>query len=127
MFQTHKCFLACYDCIKDYSNLFYHDLLNWRLGIDMIYLAQRNGPIIDFDLPHWTNLLQDHFPRVKDFSKLIVEKNSKMLISHPLWSDKYIGDLKKRYGIEAYDSISIFSFISENKGIDPQTLRIENI
>lgn len=127
MFQTHKCFLACYDCIKDYSNLFYHDLLNWRLGIDMIYLAQHKECIIGFDLPHWKNLLQDHFPRVKDSSKLIVEKNSKMLICHPLWSDNYVEDLKKQYGIEEYDPISIFSFISENKGIDPKSLRIENI
>ena len=127
MFQTHQCFFACYDCIKDYSNLFYHNLLNWRLGLDMIYLAQSKENIIDFSLPHWENLLHLHFPKVTDPTRPIVEKNSMMFITHPLWSDNYVDDLKKQYGIEEYDSISIFTFISENKGIDPRNLRIENI
>lgn len=127
IFQSHQCFLACYDCIKDYSNLFYHDLLNWRLGLDMIYLAQDNKCKINFALPHWHNLIINHFSNVKNLANPIVERNSKKFIVHPLWSDIYIQQLKSKYHIENYEEISIFTFIADYKGINPNTLCIENV
>ncbi|MBR2624845.1 MAG: hypothetical protein IKD23_00440, partial [Lentisphaeria bacterium] len=98
-----------------------------RLGLDMIYLAQSKENIIDFSLPHWENLLHLHFPKVTDPTRPIVEKNSMMFITHPLWSDRYIQQLKTQYNIEEYEPISIFTFISENKGLDHRALKIENI
>ncbi|MCO5194713.1 MAG: DEAD/DEAH box helicase [Anaerolineae bacterium] len=34
-----NCDSACYDCLKDYSNMAYHGLLDWRLALDMTHLA----------------------------------------------------------------------------------------
>ena len=33
------CDSACYDCLKDYGNMAYHGLLDWRLALDMARLA----------------------------------------------------------------------------------------
>lgn len=33
------CDTACYDCLKDYANMQYHGLLDWRLALDMAELA----------------------------------------------------------------------------------------
>lgn len=115
LFDTHGCFLACYDCIKDYSNLYYHEYLNWRLGLDMIYLAQNSSCFIGFNLPHWKGLIRRYFPSVTDFSLPIAIKQSKTVIVHPLWSNKYIEELKHQNCLTDYSPESIFTFIAENK------------
>ena len=33
------CNTSCPDCLRSYSNLAYHNLLDWRLGMDMASLA----------------------------------------------------------------------------------------
>jgi len=116
MLNNHKCFLACYDCIKDYSNLFYHDFLNWRLGLDMIYLAQDSRTHIDFTLPHWKGFIEMHFPKVTNSSAPIIIAEQKTLIVHPLWSQSYISEIKAKNDISSYSEISIFTYVSENKG-----------
>ncbi|MFA7229641.1 MAG: DEAD/DEAH box helicase [Victivallaceae bacterium] len=117
MFDNHNCFLACYDCIKDYSNLYYHEYLNWRLGLDMIYLAQDAKLHIGFDLPHWerfvTNYIPDYIP--KSLRDPIVIPESKTIITHPLWTELYIQQQKDSIGHPEYKSEQIFSFIAENK------------
>ncbi|HLI10882.1 MAG TPA: DEAD/DEAH box helicase [Alphaproteobacteria bacterium] len=46
--ETHTsagepCDSACYDCLKDYRNMHFHALLDWRLGADMLDIL-RSGP-----------------------------------------------------------------------------------
>ncbi len=36
----HQCDSACPDCLRDYSNLIFHPLLDWRLGRDLFTLLQ---------------------------------------------------------------------------------------
>jgi DEAD/DEAH box helicase domain-containing protein len=36
---TNSCDSSCYDCLRDYGNMAYHDLLDWRLAMDMTSLA----------------------------------------------------------------------------------------
>lgn len=37
--STRRCDSSCYNCLRDYSNMVYHDLLDWRLAMDMTRLA----------------------------------------------------------------------------------------
>jgi DEAD/DEAH box helicase domain-containing protein len=37
--RFHTCDSACYDCLRDYSNIPYHPILDWRLAMDMTRLA----------------------------------------------------------------------------------------
>ncbi len=37
------CDSACYDCLKDYRNMPYHGLLDWRLAVDLLDLLRGRG------------------------------------------------------------------------------------
>jgi DEAD/DEAH box helicase domain-containing protein len=54
----HACQTSCHECMRDYSNLAYHSILDWRLGIDMARLALNAGTAIDFTAPHWMGVPQ---------------------------------------------------------------------
>ncbi len=36
---TNRCDSSCYNCLRDYGNMAYHDLLDWHLAMDMTRLA----------------------------------------------------------------------------------------
>jgi DEAD/DEAH box helicase domain-containing protein len=38
--SEQSCDSACYDCLKDYRNMHYHGLLDWRLAADMLALLE---------------------------------------------------------------------------------------
>jgi ATP-dependent helicase YprA (DUF1998 family) len=39
--ESHeRCDSSCYDCLRDYNNMAYHALLDWRLGRDMLDLLE---------------------------------------------------------------------------------------
>jgi hypothetical protein len=39
--------------MRDYSNLAYHSILDWRLGVDLARLALDSAAAIDFFAAHW--------------------------------------------------------------------------
>ena len=50
----NACQTSCHDCMRDYSNLAYHSILDWRLGVDMArQLALDPAAPIDFSPPYW--------------------------------------------------------------------------
>ena len=118
IFSHHDCFLSCYNCLKDYSNLYRHNQLNWRLGMDLIYLASNQNTEINFTLPHWTQFIHQYFPNVNDFSNPLIDLKRQLIIVHPLWSDMYVEKLKNQYGLQDFVPHSVFRFISDNKGGD---------
>jgi len=34
-YESHTCDGACYQCLKDYTNIYQHDILDWRLALDL--------------------------------------------------------------------------------------------
>jgi hypothetical protein len=49
----HLCRTSCPDCLRDFSNLTYHNILDWRLGLDLARLALDPTAPIDFSVPYW--------------------------------------------------------------------------
>ncbi len=47
------CRTSCPDCLRDFSNLAYHSILDWRLGLDLARLALDPHAAIDFSVPYW--------------------------------------------------------------------------
>jgi len=47
------CRTSCPDCLRDFSNLTYHSILDWRLGLDLARLALDASTAIDFSPLHW--------------------------------------------------------------------------
>jgi hypothetical protein len=50
------CQTSCPDCLRDFSNLAFHNILDWRLGLDLARLALDPNATIDFAVPYWQNL-----------------------------------------------------------------------
>jgi ATP-dependent helicase YprA (DUF1998 family) len=48
-----QCQTSCPDCIRDFSNLAFHNIIDWRLGLDLARLALDASAPIDFSVPYW--------------------------------------------------------------------------
>jgi Lhr-like helicase len=44
-----ECDTSCNRCLRDFQNLPYHGLLDWRLALDMARLVRGESPIVDLD------------------------------------------------------------------------------
>lgn len=51
--HARLCRTSCPDCLRDYSNLAYHNILDWRLGLDLARLALDTAAPIDFTPAYW--------------------------------------------------------------------------
>ncbi|MBS1966289.1 MAG: DEAD/DEAH box helicase [Chloroflexi bacterium SZAS-1] len=86
------CDSACYDCLREYSNMAYHGLLDWRLAIDLVRLAR--GEAIGLD-GYWQSLASavtasfastfDWTPETFGPLPGLVRGNMALIIGHPLW------------------------------------------
>src|SRR5207249_10831625 len=56
------CQTSCPDCVRDFSNLAYHNILDWRLGLDLARLALDATAVIDFTIPYWAALYSAFVP-----------------------------------------------------------------
>ncbi|MCC6607872.1 MAG: DEAD/DEAH box helicase [Anaerolineae bacterium] len=92
-----NCDSACYDCLKDYSNMVYHGLLDWRLAMDMARYA-RNGILPDLSKSYWAGMAEkfvDSFCDAFGWERAgygglpcAETRHSREVIlpAHPLWS-----------------------------------------
>src|SRR5581483_11841681 len=53
--QSHAgvCQTSCPDCLRDFSNLPYHNILDWRLGLDLARLALDATAEVGFSRSYW--------------------------------------------------------------------------
>jgi len=110
--QAHgsECDTSCNLCLRDYQNLAYHGLLDWRLALDMARLVSNPASAIDlnsswdhFQNP-WLNLVQGPIPAALQrlgygasvpFGTLTgyVHQNARRqtikMIRHPLWNEDH--------------------------------------
>ncbi len=56
--HEHECSSSCHRCLRDYGNMPYHPLLDWRLALDMVRLALDPAAAIDLAQPYWKALIQ---------------------------------------------------------------------
>ncbi len=108
--QEGPCDGACYDCLKDYNNMAYHGLLDWRLALDMIRLA--SGQPIGLS-EHWDGMAESLIDRFcNDFGWIptrfsglpgaIGRADSTALIAvHPLWNLRF-----DHRGLELADAVA---------------------
>lgn len=94
--HADACDTSCPDCLRSYSNLSYHSLLDWRLGIDMAALALDVNAAITLASPLWARVADvaattlaaarpgytatafSGIPAVTNGTEVI-------LVTHPLW------------------------------------------
>src|SRR5205823_3190464 len=95
--HTDDCRTSCPDCLRDFSNLAFHSILDWRLALDMARLALDPNAPINFTVPYWLGLdtvaAQSYcnaaglsFTR---FGDVVAGREGDHIefITHPLWDD----------------------------------------
>jgi DEAD/DEAH box helicase domain-containing protein len=90
------CRTSCHRCLRDFANMPYHPLLDWRIGLDMAYLALDRNASISLTSRHWPEVAQylvNTYFKAHDLAptKLAgqtagVRNQIAYLLTHPLWS-----------------------------------------
>jgi DEAD/DEAH box helicase domain-containing protein len=91
------CTTSCPDCLRDFSNLQYHSILDWRLGLDIARLALDPAASIDFTVPYWQGLdvaaAGPYFAAMPGWRQITLGGlqagrygNRVEIIAHPLWN-----------------------------------------
>lgn len=92
------CLTSCPDCLRDFNNLPYHSILDWRLGMDLARLALDANAPIDFSVPYWQGLdvraADAYFSVLPGWQRVQFagleggRRNNRItLITHPLWRE----------------------------------------
>src|SRR2546425_10461951 len=55
--HADRCQTSCPDCLRDYSNLAWHNILDWRMALDVARLALDGNAPVDITTPHWQPLV----------------------------------------------------------------------
>ncbi len=55
--HEQECASSCHRCLREYGNMSYHPLLDWRTAIDMVRLALDRTANIDLTAPWWSPLV----------------------------------------------------------------------
>ncbi len=113
--QPHgsKCDTSCNLCLRDFSNLPYHGLLDWRLALDMARIALSSAVTVDLSSSWngvtnpWVNLLEGEATSVPAILKSLGYSSSEqfgslrgyvrrnrnlqrvLIVRHPLWTDEH--------------------------------------
>lgn len=95
--HADDCHTSCPDCLRSYSNLAYHSLLDWRLAIDMARLALNAEEPITLSSQLWSTVAnvaartlasaRPNFHIVK-FANIpaITDDKEAIIVTHPLWA-----------------------------------------
>jgi DEAD/DEAH box helicase domain-containing protein len=55
--HQQDCATSCHRCLREFGNMSYHTILDWRVGLDMARLAMDSKASIDFSQDYWVDLL----------------------------------------------------------------------
>jgi DEAD/DEAH box helicase domain-containing protein len=111
LIHAKKCDGSCNECLRDYTNMPYHALLDWRLALDMVQLLSRSDAQIDLENPWgnyenpWKRLVDSEkssalmqlrmlgykeIIRIRNLTAQINQNTKKIIIyRHPLWTDEH--------------------------------------
>ena len=91
-----RCATSCPDCLRSYSNLAYHSLLDWRLAVDMARLALDPLEPLSLGSPRWSSVA-DMAARTLEAARpayartviadlpAVSDGDDVIFVIHPLW------------------------------------------
>ena len=96
--HADNCDTSCPDCLRSYSNLAYHNLLDWRLAIDMARLALDPSAHISLADPLWSRISDvaaatlaaarpTHRRTTIAGLPAITDGAEVLIVTHPLWQN----------------------------------------
>ncbi|MBF2013798.1 MAG: DUF1998 domain-containing protein [Rivularia sp. T60_A2020_040] len=111
--HREECSTSCYRCLREFGNMAYHALLDWRLAYDMVRLALNPNTQIDLNYDYWINLVsntansyfsgldlqQETFGSL--FAGIDTSNNEAIILIHPLWdttnSNNFRAEIQQAY------------------------------
>jgi ATP-dependent helicase YprA (DUF1998 family) len=104
--HADECQTSCHDCLRDYSNLAWHNILDWRMALDVARLALDSNAPVDLATLHWQSILDAAtapYFNALGYTALSLgglhagrSGSRGELIVHPLWSDNHPMILRAR-------------------------------
>ena len=94
--HADACTASCPDCLRSYSNLAYHNLLDWRLAVDMAELALDAGAAVSLASDRWRSIaetaartLEAARPNCERIDlaglRALKDGTQALIVTHPLW------------------------------------------
>jgi DEAD/DEAH box helicase domain-containing protein len=92
-----ECASSCHRCLREYGNMAYHPLLDWRLGLDMVRLALDARTDIGLHYDYWSSLVERIAPNYFAglgctpavfgalHSGIDPINNEAIILTHPMW------------------------------------------
>jgi Lhr-like helicase len=92
-----ECASSCHRCLREFGNMAYHPLLDWRLGLDMVRLALDTHADIGLHYDYWASLVgriaPNYFtglgctPAVFGTLQAGIDpiNNEAVILTHPMW------------------------------------------
>lgn len=144
--HQRECDTSCNSCLRDFHNLPYHGLLDWRLALDMARLAGEATAIIDLVSPWgehenpWRILLDGtdapvpatmqrlgyeqpvQFATLRGYVPRPPKRGRILIERHPLWTDKHpaylaaVAEAKQQH--PRYKIISLNPFLALRRPAD---------
>ena len=99
--HSKSCVNSCHRCLREFGNMAYHPILDWRLGLDMAQLALDSNAQPSLNTKYWSDLVSQIAPsyfhglslKEETFGTLRggVDRNEKeaIILIHPLWDRKH--------------------------------------
>ena len=114
--HADRCQTLCPDCLRDYSNLAWHNILDWRMAIDLARLAIDADSPVDFTTANgnrwlrsrhhpisalgWTPTMLGSLPAARSGAEA-------EFIVHPLWADQHPAILQARERLRLLELCSL--------------------
>jgi DEAD/DEAH box helicase domain-containing protein len=92
--DTHRqeCSTSCHRCLREFGNMAFHPLLDWRVALDMVRLALDPNAPIDLNYDYWADLVDRTAQAYFEPLSLTYDPN-KTLGGLPFGSDDYSNDV----------------------------------
>lgn len=92
-----ECASSCHRCLREFGNMAYHPLLDWRLGLDMVRLTLDPRAEIGLHYSYWSSLVEriapNYFEGVGCVHTVVEELHTginqitgeAVILTHPMW------------------------------------------
>ncbi|HHK43001.1 MAG TPA: DUF1998 domain-containing protein [Planctomycetaceae bacterium] len=111
-----ECSSSCHRCLREYGNMAYHPLLDWRLALDMVRLALDPAAPIDFSVGYWSTLVArtaapyfnglNMCPVTLGGLAAGVDAGDALILTHPLWDHVDPANYRAEVGAAVADAES---------------------
>jgi len=120
------CASSCHRCLREFGNMAYHPLLDWRLGLDMARLALDDTAHIDLTFGYWSRLVAStgalYFEGLNLTYTMLDSlhagistlTNEAVILVHPMW-DQHPSNYRPEVAAAVSDA--------QNRGLTTITLR----